>query len=109
MAPPVALTEEVWDLAADPSLGRALLILVVSFLALSGFIWSLFYGSRIKEHPGYFVRRCVSAYLITFLVSFLPLFLFDKTPLGDRGPTLTPTILVALPASFAATAVDFMK
>jgi uncharacterized membrane protein len=51
----------------------------------------------------------VSAYLVTFLVSFLLLFLFDKAPLDDLGLTLTRTILVAFPASFAATAVDFMK
>lgn len=47
--------------------------------------------------------------LVTFLVAFLLLFLFDKAPLDDLGLTLTCTVLVAFPASFAATAVDFMK
>ena len=109
MALPVSLTEEVWDLAADLSPGRAILILAASLLTLAGFIWSLFYGKRIKEYPGHFVKRCVSAYLVTFLVSFLLLFLFDKAPLEDLELTFTRTVLVAFPASFAATAVDFMK
>jgi uncharacterized membrane protein len=36
-------------------------------------------------------------------------FLFDKAPLNDMGVTLTRTVLVAFPASFAATAMDFLK
>jgi uncharacterized membrane protein len=51
----------------------------------------------------------VSAYVVTFLVSLLLLLLFDKAPLDDLRVTLTRTILVAFRASFAATAVDFMK
>jgi hypothetical protein len=47
--------------------------------------------------------------MVTFLVALLHLFLFDKAPLDDMGATFTRTIFVAFPASFAATAVDFMK
>jgi len=47
--------------------------------------------------------------MVTFLVALLLLFLFDKAPLDDMGATFTRTIFVAFPASFAATAVDFMK
>jgi hypothetical protein len=32
-----------------------------------------------------------------------------KTPIDDLKLTLTRTIIVAFPASFAATAVDFIK
>ena len=46
---------------------------------------------------------------MTFCVSLTLLFLFDKAPLDDLKVTLTRTILVAFPASFAATAVDFLK
>lgn len=109
MALPVSLTEEVWDLAGDLTIGRTLLILAVSLLTLAGFIWSLFYGNRIRQYPGHFLKRCLSAYLVTFFVAFLLLFMFDKAPLDDLGLTLTRTIIVAFPASFAATAVDFMK
>ena len=109
MALPVALTEEVWDLGKTLSIGRTLLILAFSLVTLAGFIWGLFYGKRIVEYRGDFFKRAASAYVVTFLASLLLLFLFDKAPLDDLRVTFTRTILVAFPASFAATAVDFMK
>lgn len=42
-------------------------------------------------------------------MSFLLLWLFDKAPMDDLRVALTRTVIVAFPASFAATAVDFMK
>ena len=109
MALPVALTEEVWNLGDTLSLGRTLVILALSLLTLAGFVWGLFYGKRIVEFRGHFLKRAVSAYVVTFLVALLLLFLFDKAPLDDLRLTLTRTIIVAFPSSFAATAVDFMK
>lgn len=109
MALPVALTEEVWDLAAELSPGRSLLILAISLATLSAFIWALFYGKHLPDYPKEFVTRCVSAYRVTFLVSLLLLALFDKAPLDDLGLAFKRAVLVAFPASFAATAVDFMK
>jgi len=69
MALPVALTEEVWNLGETLSIGRALLILGFSILVLAGFIWGLFYGNRIVEFRGHFLKRAVSAYMVTFLVA----------------------------------------
>ena len=109
MALPVALTGEVWDLGEALSPMRTLAIFLLSLLTLGGFVWALFYGRRISEYPGHFCRRVLSAYLLTFLVAFLLLFLFDKAPLDDLGTTLTRTVIVAFPSAFAATAVDFIK
>jgi uncharacterized membrane protein len=109
MALPVALTEEVWNLGETLSIGRTLIILGFSVLALAGFIWGIFYGSRIMEYRGHFFKRAVSSYVVTFLVALLLLILFDKAPLDDLRVTFTRTILVAFPASFAATAVDYIK
>ena len=109
MALPVALTEEEWNLGETLSSGRTLLILSFSVFALAGFIWGLFYGNRIVEFRGHFFKRAISAYVVTFLVALLLLFLFDKAPMDDLRVTFTRTILVAFPAAFAATAVDFMN
>jgi uncharacterized membrane protein len=109
MALPVAFTEEVWDLGEQLSLGRTLSVLAFSMLTLTGFIWGLFYGRRIKYYLGHFLKRAASAYLVTIAVAFLLLWLVDKAPLDNLGVALTRTVLVAFPASFAATAVDFMK
>jgi uncharacterized membrane protein len=109
MALPVALTGEVWDLGEALSPARTLAILILSLLTLAAFVWALFYGRRVREYPGHFCKRVLSAYLITFLVAFLLLFLFDKAPLDDLGTTFIRTIIVAFPSAFAATVVDFVK
>jgi len=109
MALPVALTGEVWDLGKTLSIGRTLVIFGVSILTLAGFIWGLFYGRRVGQYKGHFLKRVLSAYVVTFLVAFLLLFLFDQAPLDDLRVTLTRTVIVAFPAAFAATVVDFLK
>lgn len=109
LALPVSLTEEVWNLGGELSMFRSLVILAVSLMTLAGFIWALFYGQRLPDYPDEFVKRGVSAYVVAFAVAFILLTLFDKAPLEDLALTLKRTILVAFPASFAATAVDFMK
>ena len=81
----------------------------VSLLTLAIFVWGLFYGTRIGKYRGHFFRRVASAYLVAFIVSLGLLILFDKAPLDDLQIALTRTILVAFPATFAATVVDFMK
>ena len=48
-------------------------------------------------------------YLVTFAVAFILLWLFEQAPLDHLREALTRTILVAFPASFAATTADFMK
>lgn len=109
MALPVALTGEVWELGSSLSIGRTLSILALSITTLSGFIWGLFYGKRIGEYKGHFFKRVLSAYLVTFMVAWLLLFLFGQAPLDDLRVTLTRTIIVSFPASFAATAMDFLR
>lgn len=83
--------------------------MAVSILTLASFIWGLFYGKRLSEYKGHFFKRVLSAYMVTFFVALLLLFLFDQAPLDDLRVTLTRTVLVAFPASFAATVMDFLK
>jgi len=109
MGLPVALTEEVWNLGETLSVGRTLLVLLLSVITMGALIWGLFYGKRINEFPGSFLTRAISAYIVTFAVAFLLLWLFDKAPLDDLRVALTRTVLVAFPASFAAVAVDFIR
>ena len=109
MGLPVAFTEEVWNLGETLSVARTLLILFLSVFTVGALIWGLFYGKRINEFPSSFLKRAISAYVVTFVVALLLLWLFEKAPLDDLGVALTRTVLVAFPASFAAVAVDFMK
>jgi uncharacterized membrane protein len=109
MALPFALTGDVWDLGETLSTGRILSILVVSLITLAAFVWSLFYASEPGDHWRPFLKRVVSAYLVTFFVALLLLFLVDQAPLDDLRVAFSRAVIVAFPASFSATVTDFVK
>lgn len=108
MALPLAFTEEVWNLGEDLSGGRILMIFVVSVFTLAAFVWILFYQGEDTRFSGHFTTRVAAAYAVTFAVAFLLMLLVDKAPLDDLSLALSRTVIVAFPASFSATAVDFV-
>ena len=109
MGVPVAFSEEVWALGATLSPGRIVLIAFVSIVVLAFFVYSLFYRGNMKEHTGKFVARVAIAYSVTLLVCLGILMLIDKAPVDEFALAFKRAIIIALPASFAATAVDYMK
>ena len=109
MALPLAFTEEVWDLGKDLSGGRVFAIFVASLIALALFIWTLFYQGEGNSYRGHFLKRVVAAYAATFCVALFLMILVDKAPLDDIQLTLSRVVIVAFPASFSATVVDFVK
>ena len=109
MALPLAFTEEVWDLGRDLSHGRVLVIFLVSVLTLALFVWTLFYQGEGDHYRGHFLKRVTAAYIVTFCVALFLMILVDKAPLDDLWLTFSRTVIVAFPASFSATAVDFVK
>ena len=107
MAFPVAATEEIWNLGAELSLGRVLIFAVTSVLILALLINRIYGHNRFPLTHKTFVLRVVSTYGVTLLISALLLLGLDRLELfQDPLIALKRTILVALPASFAATAVD---
>ena len=110
LAIPMAFTEEVWALGSTLSSGRIVLIAVTSLLTLAFFVRSLFYpGKHLREYPLDFVKRLVTSYLLSLTVAMVLLILIDKGPLDDLQLALRRAVLIAFPASFAATAVDYIK
>ena len=110
LAIPVAFTEEVWVLGSELPSGHILLTTVASVLALAFFVRSLFYpGKDLHEYRFEFVKRVVASYLTTLAVAMVLLILIDKGPFDDLALALRRAVLIAFPASFAATAVDYIK
>jgi len=110
LAIPVAFTEEVWVLGSTLSSGRILLTAVTSVLTLAFFVRSLFYpGKDLHEYRFEFVKRVVVSYLTTLAVAMVLLTLIEKGPFDDLQLALRRAALIAFPASFAATAVDYIK
>ena len=106
---PVAVTEEVWDISTELSLGRVLFIALGSIGILAWFAFHVFYHGTLKQSVGRFIVRVLAAYLITLIAVGLILFAIDQLPLlTEPIVAIKRMIIVALPASFAATVVDSM-
>jgi uncharacterized membrane protein len=107
---PVALTEEVWVLGETLAAGRIVAIALTSISTLALFVAVLlFRNGKWREYPLEFATRVTVAYLCTLLIALILLSLIGKGPLNDPTLALKRAVIIALPASFAATAVDSMK
>jgi uncharacterized membrane protein len=106
---PIALTEEVWTLGVTLSPGRILLIAVVSFLINSLLVKLLFYPDNLPDYRYEFFKRVIASYVIALTAALLLLVLFDKGLIDDPALALKRAVIIALPASFAATVVDSIR
>ena len=107
LAFPIAATEEIWILGAELPLGRVLMFGVVSVLLLATVIYVIHgHEGRPLSHKA-FILRVVGTYAATFAISALLLLGLDRLDLFQEPLiALKRTILIAFPASFAATLVD---
>ena len=104
---PVAVTEEVWTISEQLPLGRVLYISLGSIAILAWFVFYIFYHGSLKGTIGQFVFRVLIAYGITLFAVGSILFAIDHLPLfTDPAVAIKRMIIVALPASFAATVID---
>ena len=110
MAFPVAVTEEVWNLGTELSTSRVILFALASLFFL-GLLILLLHRSEVEGiDANQFFQRVLSTYGVTLLISAALLFGVDRFDLlGEPIVSLKRTILVAFPASFAATVVDSLR
>jgi uncharacterized membrane protein len=109
MAFPVAATEEIWTLSEELPLWRVMLFALASILFLALLIAALHHRDTLRAERKVFVRRVFSTYLVTLLVVVLLLIGLDRFDLFEPLVSFKRAILVAFPASFAATVVDGLK
>ena len=106
---PVAVTEEVWDISVGLPIGRVVFIALGSIGIIAWFGYYVFYHGTLKDTVGRFIFRVLFAYMITLAAVGLMLFAINQLPLlTDPIVAIKRMIIVALPASFAATVVDSM-
>ena len=107
LAFPVAMTEEVWNISAEISLARALLLSLGSLVFISFFVRTTYFHETTFTSGKQIAARSLTVYIVTLLVAATILFVMDKLPLlSDTTVAVKRVIIVAFPASFAATAVD---
>lgn len=110
LALPVAMSKDTWEIAEGLSRGDITAIACMSILFIAVFVYTAYFRGRFREHWPHFLGRVVGIYGLTFIVSSGNLLLVNQAPwLTDSALALSETVLVALPASFAATIVDHMS
>jgi uncharacterized membrane protein len=110
MAFPVATAEEIWMLGEQLPLPRVLFFGVASISVLALIIYQVYHAAEIQFAPRQFLLRVLSTYGLTLVISALILFGVDHLELlTDPWVGVKRTILVAFPASFAATVVDSLR
>ena len=104
---PVALTEAVWDLGESLPWTSMVPVFVSSLFFLGAFVHYFHYRGGAGDRRIEFVTRVLVSYGITFVCCAMILGLADKFALfADPAVAIKRTLLVAFPASFAATVVD---
>jgi uncharacterized membrane protein len=110
MAFPVASAEEIWKLGEELSAGRVLLFGVASLFFLALIIYHVHHGAEAQFDSREFLYRVLTTYGLTLAISAAILFSVDRfDPFADGWVAVKRTILVAFPASFAATTVDSLR
>lgn len=107
LAVPASITEEIWILSSELSLLKAVIISLTSLIFIAFFVQTRYSHDFSTASQKSLAARVSSVYALTMLVSAVILFGIDKLPLiEDPIVALKRTMLVAFPASFAATVVD---
>jgi uncharacterized membrane protein len=110
LALPVAMSKDTWEIAEELSPGDITAITCMSVLLIAGFVYAAYFRGHFRKHWPHFVGRVLSIYGLTVIVSSLNLLLVNQAPwLTDSTLALSETVLVSLPASFAAAIVDHMS
>ena len=107
LASPMAVAEEVWYLSEELGLGRIALIGLVSFLVIGAFVYTSFRHKGVVPNGRDFYIRVNTIYFVTLLTCAVMLAGIDRLGLWvDPALAIKRTVIIAFPASFAATVVD---
>ncbi len=110
LAFPVALTEDAWNLGNSLPVLNTIIIVVLSLSFTAWFGYHAQYQSKLDTHGQEFVLRVVVTYSITLVISALILAVLDQFPLwSEPAIAIKRMIIVAAPASAAATVVDSLR
>lgn len=110
LAIPLAVTEEVWNLAAELPMLNILIILFMSLMLISVFVYYNYYRDDFFGHWDEFLKRVLTTYILSFVVVAGLLTVIERAPWStDILLAVKRTILVGFPASMSATVVDVIR
>ena len=110
LAVPVGMLEDIWVLGVELPVINIVLIALASYALIALFVYYLFYKGSLEGHWREFLKRVVTVYVLTLVISSLILLAVDKWPLlSDPIVAMKRAVLVSCPASFAATILDHLN
>lgn len=110
LAIPVGFAEEVWQLGAEISHIQALIVMCISVLFITVFVYYHNYQGDFHEHRFEFLKRVVATYVVSLVVVSLLLSVIGKAPwTTDFILAFKRAVLVTLPASLSATVTDMIR
>jgi len=110
IALPVAMSKDTWEIAEELQPSDIMTIACTSVLLIGFFVYAAYFRGHFWKHWPQFLFRVLAIYGLTAIVASVNLSLLNQAPwLTDPTLAFNQTVLVALPASFAATVVDHMS
>lgn len=111
LAIPVGFTEETWHLGEILPLPNTIILLFISILFISTFVYYNYYMQHgIKNHYKNFIVRSISTYILSFIVVAILLTTIEKAPwIADTVLALKRTIIVSFPSSMSAAVADMIR
>ena len=110
LAIPLAYTQETWDLGSELAMMNVFLLIVLSLIFLSSFIFYNYYKSDFETHKSHFFTRLITTYSLAFLIVAVVLTIIGKAPwTSDILLAFKRVVIVTFPASMSAAVADFIK
>ena len=107
LAVPIAFTEEAWNLGAELSWTRVLLLNVVSMFFMGSFIYFKSYREHLNMYRLEFYKRVLTTFLTSALIVAILLTIVDKCPwMTDFDLAFKRVFIGAFPAGMSATVTD---
>ena len=110
LAYPVAMTHDAWDLGENLPGLSAIIIVILSLALIAWYTYHAHYQSSLDTHGKEWLLRIVVTYTVTLVVAALILAVLNQFPfLSEPAAAIKRMIVVAAPASSAATVVDSLR
>lgn len=110
LAYPVAMTEDAWDLGESLPVLNTIIIIILSLAFIAWYAYHAHYQSNLDAHGREWLLRIVVTYTVTLVVAALILAVLNQFPFwSEPAVAIKRMIIVAAPASSAATVMDSLR
>jgi len=109
LAIPVGFTEEVWILGENLSMINVGLLMLISLLFISAFVFYTYHKQHNEPKWDEFLKRTLSTYIGSFIVVAILMTIIDKAPWSvDFMLAFKRVSIVTFPSSMSAAVADLL-